>query len=307
MLNRPCQTTLRASVAIEGIGLHGGHAVTATLYPAPSGFGVRFRRTDIAGRDGYVPARWDLVSDTMLCTRLRNAAGVEVATVEHLMAAFHALGVDNVLVEVDDAELPVLDGSAGPWVAAIDRVGIRTLGTELRMLRILEPVRVEDGDRSVALLPWPAGSGRSGLRVEMDIAFDDPAIGRQACTFDVDSRSFRFGLAAARTFCLARDVTRMRSAGLALGGSLDNAVVVEDGSVLNPGGLRFEDEFVRHKALDVVGDLALAGAPVIGRYVGVKAGHALNNRLLRALFARPEAWCLEAAETPAERFAVAGA
>jgi UDP-3-O-[3-hydroxymyristoyl] N-acetylglucosamine deacetylase len=258
------------------------------LRPADAGTGIVFRRTDL-GRD--IAARFDNVVDTRMCTVLGTAddAAVRVGTVEHVMAALFAEGVDNAIVELDGPEVPVVDGSAAPFVFLISCAGLLPQDARRQAISVTRTVRVEEGDAFLELRPAP---GLAGLDIAMSIDFDAPAIGRQALSLLLSAGSFRTELAESRTFTLAQEIARLRAAGLARGGSLENAVVVDGARVLNPAGLRRPDEFVRHKLLDAVGDLALAGAPLHGRLIAHKSGHALNNRLLRALFADPAAWCL---------------
>ena len=277
------QRTLRSSIGCVGTGLHSGRRVALTLCPAPAGSGILFHRTDLGVS---IPARFDSVVDTRLCTVLGGPAGAQVGTVEHLMAALYARGVDNAVVELDGPEVPVLDGSAAPWLFLLDCAGVQVLGVPARVVQVLRSVRVECGD---AFAELRAGSG-AGLDLAVSIAFDAPAIGRQALTMALDEDGFRTGLAPARTFVQAHEIAGLRAAGLAQGGSLDNAVVVDGAQVLNPAGLHCPDEFVRHKMLDAVGDLALAGAVLQGRFIGHRSGHALNNRVLRALFADAANW-----------------
>ena len=283
------QSTLSKSVSFTGVGLHGGKPARMAIRPAPAGAGVWFCRVDVSDRDQMIPARHDAVSDTRLCTVLANPAGVSVSTVEHVMAALAGCGVDNALIDIDGPEIPIMDGSAQVFVDAIQTAGLAFTDTPRRALRILSPVMVERGDARAELHPADA------FAMDFSIAFDDAAIGRQRHAMTLDADGFARDLADCRTFTRLAEIEQLRAHGLAQGGSLDNAVVVDGARVLNPGGLRRPDEFVRHKMLDAVGDLALAGAPIIGRYVGVKAGHALTNTLLRALFARPDAWRWEPA------------
>ena len=290
------QTTLKNAINCTGIGLHSGARVNMTLKPAAPGSGIVFERADLAGqdRDVLVPARWDLVVDTMLGTRLANENGASVATVEHLMAAFAGCAVDNVRVVLDGPEVPIMDGSAAPFVFLIECAGIVEQAARRRLLRIRKEVRVEEPGKSATLYP----DDRFSIRFEID--FDSPAIRMTEGSFDLVDGAFKHELAAARTFGFERDVEMMHERGLGLGGSLDNAVVVgHDHRILNAGGLRFDDEFVRHKVLDAVGDLYLAGAPIVGAFEGVRSGHSLNNKLLRALMADPTAWELvDAAPRP---------
>ena len=278
------QHTLKTAINCVGVGLHTGRRINLELCPAPPDHGIVFRRADL-GRD--IPARFDRVVDTRLCTALAHEswASARVGTVEHLMAALSGLGVDNVLVELDGPELPALDGSAAQFVFLIDCAGIIAQPAPRRRVVVRRTVRVSDGEAYAELHP-----GGDGLTLFGTIDFADPAIGRQALSLHLTPVGFRRELASARTFTLMQDVAQLRAAGLAQGGSLANAVVVDAGRVLNPEGLRKPDEFVRHKLLDAVGDLALAGAPIDGRFVGHRSGHTLHNRLLRALFADAAAW-----------------
>ncbi len=286
------QHTLKSPIGCVGVGVHSGKRVSLTLCPAAPGTGIVFRRTDLDGPDldnTDIPARFDLVTDTRLCTVVADPADParSVGTVEHLMAALAGAGIDNARIEVDGPELPILDGSSAPFLFLIGCAGIVAQPAPRARIEVLRPVRVTDGDAFAELLP---DAGSNSLEMEMSIDFDAPAIGRQALSLTLSDDSFRDELAAARTFALAGDIARLHAAGLARGGSLDNAVVVDGARVLNPAGLRMADEFVRHKLLDAVGDLALAGAPIAGRFVAHRSGHALNNQLLRALFADATAW-----------------
>ncbi|MBO1074812.1 UDP-3-O-acyl-N-acetylglucosamine deacetylase [Roseomonas marmotae] len=281
--------TLKAPIGCVGIGLHSGQRVSLTLRPAPSGHGIVFRRTDL-GLD--LPARYDWVGDTRLCTALvmPGRPEVRVGTVEHVMAALSACGIDDVLIELNGPEVPIMDGSAAPFLFLIDCAGtVESLEARSR-IEVLKTVRVQDGEGPGAAWAELSPNPTPGLEAQLAIDFAGTAIGRQTMATLVTENAFRALLADARTFTLAADIERLRAAGLALGGSLSNAVVVDGTTVLNPGGLRHSDEFVRHKLLDVVGDLAMAGAPLRGRFRGERSGHALNNRLLRALLADPAAW-----------------
>ncbi|HPG21629.1 MAG TPA: UDP-3-O-acyl-N-acetylglucosamine deacetylase [Amaricoccus sp.] len=277
------QTTLKGETTLVGMGLHSGRPARLRLRPASEG-GIRFHRVDVTDRDNVIPARFDLVSDTRLCTVLSNAAGVSVSTVEHLMAALAGTGVTHAIVEIDGPEVPIMDGSSLRFVQAILRAGLRGLGGPQRAIRVLAPVRVVEGDARAELAPAQT------LSIDFEIDFPDAAIGRQSRAMAMVNGAFVHELSDCRTFCRRVEVEAMRASGLALGGSLDNAVVVEGDRVLNPGGFRRVDECVRHKMLDAVGDLALAGAPILGAYRGVRAGHGLTNRLLRRLFATEGAW-----------------
>lgn len=286
ILDRPTtQRTLRSAIDCVGVGLHSGLRVGMTLRPAPANTGVVFRRMDLGGID--IPARYDHVSDTRLCTVLESAKHPQarVGTAEHLLAALSGYGIHNVLVEIDGPEVPILDGSAESFVFLIDCAGVAEQDEPVGGIEILRRVRVTHGDAFAELLP-----GGPGLDLTMSIDFTAGAIGMQSASVTLSPTSFRAALARARTFTQASEIDALRRAGLALGGSLDNAIVVDGDRVLNPGGLRMPDEFVRHKLLDAVGDLALAGLPLHGRFVGHRSGHALNNRLLRALFADDANW-----------------
>ena len=278
------QKTTVAPAIIAGVGVHTGDRVRLAVRPAPVGTGIVFVRTDVTDRDNRIPVSGEAVVDARLNTMIENAAGVRLSTIEHLMAAFSALGVSNAVVEVDGPELPILDGSALQFVQLLDRAGFRRQEAPVRYIEILKPVRVEEGDKSAALLPCD----RYEMRFEID--FPTPVIGNQVVDFVVDEDTFRNEIMAARTFGFAHEVEALRKAGLARGGSLENAVVIDGDQILNPGGLRMEREFVKHKALDAIGDLYVLGAPLLGRYEGVKSGHALNNLLVRALLANPQAW-----------------
>jgi len=275
--------TLKAAIDCVGVGLHSGAEVRMRLAPAAAGVGIVFRRTDL-GVD--VPARFDMVCDTTLCTVLGLPGRIEarIGTVEHLMAALAASQVDDVLVEVSGPEVPVLDGSAAPFMFLIESAGILEHGGGRETIEILQPVRVARGEAFAELRP-NHGPHETGMELSLAIDFAAAAIGRQALTLGLTPESFAVNLAPARTFTQAAEVAALRAAGLARGGSLKNAVVVDGENILNPEGLRFADEFVRHKMLDVIGDLALAGAAIAGRFVGNRTGHALNNALLRGVFA----------------------
>ena len=278
------ERTLVAPAIIAGVGVHTGRRVRLAVRPAPAGTGIVFVRTDVTDRDNRIPVSGEAVVDARLNTMIANADDVRLSTIEHLMAAFAALGVSNAVVEVDGPELPILDGSARDFVNLLDRAGFRRQPTPVGYIEILEAIQVEEGDKRAALLPCD----RYEMRMEID--FPSAAIGNQVVDFVVDETTFRTEIMAARTFGFAHEVEALRQAGLARGGSLENAVVIDGDDILNPGGLRMEREFVRHKALDAIGDLYVLGAPILGRYEGYKAGHALNNKLVRALLAAPHAW-----------------
>ncbi|ETW13984.1 UDP-3-O-[3-hydroxymyristoyl] N-acetylglucosamine deacetylase [Roseivivax marinus] len=272
------QTTVRAPITFDGTGLHSGRPARLTIRPAGADHGVRFRRTDISLGDTIVPARWDYVERSPLCTRIVNDAGVAVQTIEHVMAALAGCGVYNALIDIDGPEVPILDGSAAPFVRGILDCGLRRLQAPVRAIEILTAVEVQTATGWARLSP-----GR-GLSMGFHIAFDDAAIGTQVKQLDLSNGTFVRELSDSRTFCRQSDVDAMHAQGLALGGTLENAVVVDGDRILSPGGLRHSDEAVRHKMLDAVGDLALAGCPIIGHYEGHKAGHSMTNLLLHALF-----------------------
>ena len=280
------QTTIKSSVSFTGTGLHTGRAVRMTIHPASAEYGIWFRRTDIEDRDALIPARWDSVADTRLNTRIANADGVSVSTVEHVMAALAGCGVHNALIEIDGPEVPLLDGSSKAFVTAILARGLRRLDAPVRAIRILKPVSVREGEAHATLLP------ADGLRIDFHIDFEDAAIGRQSKSLNMANGAFVRELCDSRTFCRKSDIDAMRDQGLIVGGTVTSAVVVDGDTVVTPGGMRHADEPVRHKMLDALGDLTLAGAPILGRYVGFRAGHAMTNRLLRALFADPTAYAL---------------
>ena len=277
------QTTLKSNVTFTGVGLHTGAPVTLVLRPAPAQTGIVFLRVDIVG-DNQLKAVWGNVIVSPLNTRLTNAAGLTVSTIEHLMAALSGTGVHNVVVDIDGPEVPIMDGSAAAFVRGIVDVGLTRHSAPLYAIEILSDVMVEDGPAMAMLSP------AASLQIDFDIEFSDAAIGHQVKTLNMANGAFVRELCDSRTFCRSSDVDAMRANGLALGGTLENAVVVDGDRVLSPGGLRHADEAVRHKMLDALGDLYTAGAPIIGRYTGVRAGHAMTNRLLQALFAQPVAW-----------------
>lgn len=291
------QTTLRDRASVTGIGVHSSSPVTLTLHPAEADTGIVFLRcgTD-GGEDRELKAHFRAVTATEFATVLGDHNGPAVSTTEHVLAALRALGIDNAIVEVDGAEVPIMDGSAAPFVAAIDRVGTVTLSTPRRYIQVLKPVRVGKNGCYGELRPH-----LNGLRIEAEIEFDHPLIGRQTFAADVTADVFRRDLARARTFGFLRDVAKLWSAGYALGASFENTVVVAEDRVLNPEGMRFADEFVRHKTVDAIGDLALAGAPLLGAYRSVRGGHKLNHAVVTALMADPSAWALVEMPQPARR------
>ena len=290
------QHTLAGAAILAGVGLHTGEHVRIAIRPAPADCGVVFVRTDIKDRDNRLPALGEAVVQTRLGTVLGNGAGVTVSTVEHLMAALCALGVDNAIVELDGPEVPIMDGSAQPFVDLLDHAGLRRQEAPRRYIEILERIEVTEGDAQASLSP------AASFEMAFEIDFATAAIGRQRVELAIDEASFRAELADCRTFGFLHEVEALRRIGLARGGSLENAVVFDGDVLLNPEGLRRPDEPVRHKALDAVGDLYLLGAPIIGRYEGLRAGHGANNAIVRALLARPDAWRIR---TSLEAFAEA--
>ncbi|MFM2484808.1 UDP-3-O-acyl-N-acetylglucosamine deacetylase [Celerinatantimonas yamalensis] len=294
------QRTLTKPVHATGIGLHSGNKVTIALNPAPINTGIVFHRVDLSPMV-VIPARADLVKDTTLCTGLVDEQGHRIATVEHLLSAVAALGLDNLIVEVDAPEIPIMDGSSSPFVFLLQSAGIQEQSALKRFIQIKQTVRVEaDEGKWAELRPNPAG-----FKIDFAIDFQHPAIaGRnQSISMDFDSLKFVKELSRARTFCFLHDVEFMQAHNLALGGSLDNAIVLDDYRIMNDDGLRYEDEFVRHKVLDAIGDLCLTGHSILGHLCAYKSGHALNNMLARQLLATPEAYEVvtfddEAAEVP---------
>jgi UDP-3-O-[3-hydroxymyristoyl] N-acetylglucosamine deacetylase len=286
------QTTLRNQVTISGIGVHSGLPVTLTLHPADPDTGIVFTRSDENGREREVRADYRAVTATELATVLGDHNGLLCSTAEHILAALRGLGVDNVVVELDGPEVPIMDGSAAPFVAAIDQAGVVACNAPRRYIEVLKPVRVASGQAYGEFRPYA-----HGFRVEIEIDFNDPLIGRQSIAMDVEPDRFRRELSRARTFGFMKDVSALWNAGKALGAGLENTVVMGEGRVMNPEGLRYPDEFVRHKALDAVGDLALAGAPLLGVYHSVRGGHKLNHAVLTALMSDPTAWTIVEAET----------
>jgi UDP-3-O-[3-hydroxymyristoyl] N-acetylglucosamine deacetylase len=272
------QTTLKSRVTLSGIGVHSGKQVTMHFHPADPDTGIVFHYTGEGGLGRELPALVSEVGGTALCTVLGDPSGHHVATVEHVMAALFGLGIDNVSIEIDGAEVPILDGSAAMFVEAIDQVGVEMLEVKRRYIRVLKPVRIENGASWAEFRPY------GGTRFEIEIDFDNPAVGRQSYAADIDPDLFRRDIARARTFGFMKDVERLWAAGYALGSSLENSVVIGDDSrVINVEGLRYSNEFVRHKTLDAMGDLALAGARFIGCFRSYRGGHKLNASALRRL------------------------
>ena len=281
------QTTLESSIIFSGVGLHSGKSVSLSIKPASKNYGILFKRKDIEIGNPIVRARWDYVSKTTLCTRVTNEDGTAISTIEHLMAALAGCGVSNALIEFDTEEVQILDGSAAPFVKGILETGLKIISSSSRIIKITRPVMFENQFGWARLSPFK--------RPEMEyfIEFDDLVIGKQSKILNMSNGSFVKELCSSRTFCSNKDVENMRRNGLALGGNYSNAVVVDGDKVLSPGGMRYQDEAVRHKMLDAFGDLALAGAPILGKYEGHKAGHFITNSLLRKLFSKPDCYIVE--------------
>ncbi|GEA50586.1 UDP-3-O-acyl-N-acetylglucosamine deacetylase [Vibrio inusitatus NBRC 102082] len=279
------QRTLKEIVKTTGVGLHSGRKVTLTLRPAATNTGVIYRRTDLEPAVDF-PADANSVRDTMLCTALVNDEGVRISTVEHLNAALAGMGIDNIIIEVDAPEIPIMDGSASPFVYLLQSAGIQVQNAAKRFIRIKKPVRVEDGDKWAELVPY------DGFRLDFEIEFEHPAIDsdEQHMLFDFSSKSFVKEISRARTFGFMRDIEYLQSQNLCLGGSFDCAIVLDEYRILNEDGLRFSNEFVTHKVLDAIGDMYMCGSPIVGELRAFKSGHGLNNQLLRAVLADQEAW-----------------
>ncbi len=288
MTNVRRQSTLKKAAFAEGVSLHGGRHTVMGLHPAPIHTGLVMRRSDIIDRDNVIAIGPESVTDVRNCTTIANAAGVSVSTIEHLLAALSAAGIDNLVIDLDGPELPALDGSAEPFLKLIEQAGIERQAAPRRYIRVLKTVEARDERGGFARI-----SPGDQLELDVTIDFEEAAIGRQRVCISPNVRAFRDRLASARTFARKHEVAALQAAGLSQGGSFDNAVLVDGEHVLNPGGLRFDDEFVRHKALDLMGDLYLGG-PILGHVKSYKSGHGLNHDLLTALFADPEAWTYEA-------------
>lgn len=280
------QHTLAGPAIFAGVGVHSGQHIRVCIRPAPAGSGIVFIRTDVTNCDNRIPAMAEAVVQTRLGTVIGNASGATVSTIEHLMAALAALGVDNATIELDGPEVPIMDGSAEPFVEILDRTGLRRQEAARRYIEILQPIEVSDDGKRAALSP------AESFEMAFEVAFDSKAIGRQRIDTVLNEAAFRAEFADCRTFGFAGEVDALRAAGLARGGSLDNVVVIEGHEIVNPEGLRRPDEMVRHKALDALGDLYLLGAPLIGRFEGLYSGHGINNALARALLQHPECWRL---------------
>ena len=287
------QTTLANRVMLSGVGVHSGHAASVTLHPAEADSGIYFYRTNLDdGQDREIPADFRHVSATDLCTTV-GVSGASVATIEHLLATLRGMEIDNCMIEVDGPEVPVMDGSAEAFIDAIDQVGVKALAKARRYIKILKPVRVELGTSYAEFTPY------DGRRIEIEIDFANALVGRQRYAADMCADTFRRDIGRARTFGFYADVKNLWARGFALGASLDNAIVIAEDRVMNPEGLRYKDEFVRHKALDAVGDLALAGAPILGCYRSYRGGHRLNFLAVEALLADRDAWSM--VELPVRR------
>ncbi len=284
------QHTISTEAICAGVGVHSGKRARVVFKPAAAGSGIRFRRTDLGdGRDPWIAAHGEAVSDVRLGTTLSNMSGVSVAVVEHLLAACSGMGIDNLVIEIDAGEVPILDGSAAIFCELLQSAGPKRQAALRRRIRILETVEVTDGVKWARLSP--VAGDELTLRARID--FESRVIGIQEMAIRLTPGLFARDVAFARTFGFARDVGALKAMGLARGGSLDNAVVVEGDAILNPEGLRADDEFIRHKLLDAIGDLVLAGGPIAGAYDANQPGHALNNALVRRLLQRKEAWCWE--------------
>jgi len=280
------QTTLRERVVVSGVGVHSGAHVTLTMHPADDDTGIVFQRTASDGLlEREIRADVRAVTATEFATVLGDASGPLCSTAEHLLAALRGLHVDNAIIEIDGPEVPIMDGSAAAFVDAIDQAGLTSRALPRRYIEIIKPVRVGNGEAYGELRPYS-----HGFRVEAEIEFDHPLIGKQAIALDIEPKTFRREIARARTFGFMKDVAKLWSAGYALGASFDNTLVISEDRVLNPEGLRFADEFVRHKVLDAVGDLALAGQPLLAAYRTARGGHKLNHAVISALMADPTAW-----------------
>jgi len=280
------QTTIAGKISCSGVGLHSGKTVNMKLYPAEADTGVQFIRLDVEEDKSVVSAHYLNVTGTMLGTTIANEHGVSISTIEHLMAALWGMGVDNVIVALDGTEVPIMDGSSEPFVFLIECAGVKKLEAHRDIIEVIKPITVKEGNSSASISPF------DGFTLRITIDYPDTAIPRQQALYDFGSQSFKNALCRARTFGFASDVEKLQAQGLARGGSLDNAIVISDQKVLNEGGLRYNDEFVRHKALDCVGDFFLSGLRIRGSVVTSRPGHGINNKLLRSFFADKKAWRL---------------
>ncbi len=280
------QKTIKHEISCVGTGLHTGNKISMTLKPAEPNTGIVFHRTDIAGQDAYIPALHDYVIDTRMCTCIGNKDGVRVATIEHLMAAIHAMGVNNLLIDINGPETPVMDGSSAPFVFLLECAGIKVQRAPVKAIRILKPVSFKDGDKEVTLRPTDG----EGLNMHFEIDFDAPVIGHQEADLTLSASNFKNSFCRARTFGFLKDIEMLRSIGLARGGSLDNAILVNDNMIMNKDGLRYKNEFARHKMLDAVGDLYMSGYTFVADFCGKRSGHTQTNALLSAMFADPSCY-----------------
>ncbi len=294
------QKTLRNSISCTGVGVHSGNVVNMTLKPAAAGTGIVFRRTDVDPAVADIPARFDAATELVMCTTIANDAGVKVATIEHLMAAFSGSSVDNAIVELDGPEVPVMDGSSAPFIFLIECADVVEQSSPRQFIKVLKEVSVRNAEAIATLSPG------DNMSVSFEIAFENKRIGQQNCSFNLRNGIFKNEIARARTFGFVSEIEQLKAMGLAKGGSLDNAIVLSGDEILNEEGLRYQDEFVRHKALDAIGDLYLAGAPIIGQFQGVRSGHALNNKLLHEFLSDESAWCYTT-EAPVRSSNVGGA
>ena len=295
------QKTLKSDIVFTGVGLHSGNNATLRVRPAAADTGIWFSRTDIPYKDGLISANWKFAVHTALCTRIVNRNGIGVSTVEHLMAALAGCGISNAILELDGPEVPIMDGSALEFVRSFLDTGLIEQAEPVHAVEILKTVEVTENGAYAALVPF------SGIEMKFEIDFPDAAIGQQSKSLNLANGSFVHELCDSRTFCRNSDVALMWSNGLALGGTFYNAVVVDGAKVLSPGGMRYADEPVRHKMLDAMGDLALAGGPIIGRYIGRCAGHTVTNKLLRKLFSQPKSFrMIDCSQEMSERLPGAG-
>lgn len=294
------QKTIKGKASSIGVGLHSGKRAKLTICPAPIDTGYVFIRTDMPSSIARIKAHADLVTATQLGTSITNEHGVSVATIEHILAALNGMGIDNAYIEIDGPEVPILDGSSEPFVEMVSSLGTRSQAAPRRHIEVLKPIEIKDGNKFARLEPY------NGFVLDVEIHFASKIIGHQRGIYEISGNGFADDLARARTFGFLHQVDEMRSKGLGLGGSIDNAIVIDGDEIVNENGLRFNDEFVRHKALDAVGDLALAGAPLKARYISRLGGHAMNVALVKALLANQDAWRWSVAPLNVELMAAAG-
>ena len=280
------QTTIAREIEVTGTGVHSGAPVSVILHPAAADTGLRFLVTKRGRVVAEIPASVDYVKNLTLCTVIGNDAGITVGTIEHLLSALRGLAVDNCIIEIDSKEVPIMDGSAAPFVDMIDEAGIRELAAPRRYIKVLKPIRVQEGESWGELVP------HSGFHLDVEIEFPTPLIGKQRLSFEMTPGVFRAEICGARTFGFMSDVERLWKAGLALGANLTNTIAIGDNKIMNREGLRYPQEFVRHKILDAVGDLALAGKPLLAAYRSVKGGHRMNSLVVQALLADTDAWTI---------------